>query len=400
LIWSRPAVILGIQARKCDRNYEDILITPPTVTCELREISTAFDVPGAFREARPHGRGHIHASYRVRFDEGARSHRYLLQRINHQVFPDVPRLMANIGRVTAHVAGRLAAAPGPPGGVRTLTVIPARDGRAYLERPDGTFWRAYGFLDGTKSVETARTAAVAGAAARGFGRFFRVLADLTPASLHEVIPGFHDTPRRLADFERVLARDPAGRADGAAPEIGFVRARAGLARLALEEAAAGALPARVTHNDTKVNNVLLDAATGQEAAVIDLDTVMPGLFPFDFGDQVRTAAFSTPEDAWDPARVRFRPKLFEALVRGWLDTAGDCLTPGEIASMGWAGLLITFEIGLRFLTDHLAGDTYFRIHRPGHTLDRARGQFTRRRALEAAAVRSERIVARCREEQR
>jgi hypothetical protein len=365
---------------------------------ELAQAVAAFRLPGAFQAAAPYGNGHINDTFVVHSTrpDGAPA-RHILQRINHQVFPDIPLLMANIARVTAHLRARFAAWPGHDPDRETLTLVPARDGAVWHRDGAGNAWRMYLFIEGARTIEDVQHPRQAREAARAFARFQRLLADLPPPRLGETIPGFHDTPRRLAAFERSLARDLHNRAAGAAPEIAFVRARAAQAHVIVDALARGALPERITHNDTKINNVMLRDGDDAGQAVIDLDTVMPGSVLYDFGDQVRTTTCTGAEDEADPSRVRFCPDRFAALAAGCLEEAGAFLVPAELDLLAFSGRLITLEIGIRFLADYLDGDIYFRTHGPEHNLVRARTQFGRVCALEAAAEQMEAIVARCRE---
>jgi len=329
----------------------------------------AFAIEGELTGAAPYGSGHINDSYRAVFRRNGSQSRCLLQRINHRIFKNPVALMDNIERVTAHLGARVAADPDRDR--RVLRLIPAREGGVLHIDADGEYWRAYVFIDRATTYNAVESADQAFQAARAFGEFQRMLADLPAPRLHDTIPDFHHTPRRFAALEQAIAADVAGRVALAQPEIDFA-----LARKSLAGALVGAgLPERVTHNDTKINNVLLDDATGEGTCVIDLDTVMPGLAAYDFGDMVRTATCRAAEDEQDLSKVSMEFPLFEALARGYLSTASRFLTPAEKESLAVAGKLITFEIGIRFLTDFLSGDTYFRIHRPDHNLDRCRTQF-------------------------
>ena len=215
-----------------------------------------------------------------------------------------------------------------------------------------------------------------------FGNFQHQLADYPANTLHETIPHFHDTPKRFADFQRAVAEDRMGRAAQVQREIEFVRAREAEYHVMVDLLAAGKLPLRVTHNDTKINNVLIDAATGKGICVIDLDTVMPGLSAYDFGDSIRTGANDCAEDEPDQSKVHFDLHLYEVFAKGYLSTAGASMSMAEKKSLAWGARLMTLECGIRFLTDYLEGDHYFHIARPDHNLDRARTQFTLVRQME------------------
>ncbi len=345
-----------------------------------------FQITGTLVSAVPYGSGHINDSYCVTADRAGTSMRYLIQRINHSVFKDPPALMQNIQRVTAHIAQSIAHLPDHDR--RVLTLIPAKDGQVFHRDEQGNYWRAYRFIQNARTFDAVESTAQAFQAARAFGRFQQQLATLPPPRLHDTIPGFHHTPSRFATFQQAVAADVANRTQYAKPEIAFA-----LAHESITTALLGAnLPERVTHNDTKFNNVLLDDATGEGICVIDLDTVMPGLAPYDFGDMVRTTTSPTLEDERDLSRVTMQFPMFEALVRGYLSAAGDFLTRAEKQLLVTAGKLITFEIGIRFLTDFLTGDTYYKIHRPSHNIDRCRTQFRLIESIEQQEEHMQRLV--------
>jgi Ser/Thr protein kinase RdoA (MazF antagonist) len=355
-------------------------------------IARAFPLPGTFRSAAPHGSGHINDTYAVVFDVEGTAVRYLLQRINDRIFADVPALMDNIRRVTRHAAAR--AADGADPARRALNLVAAEDGQPFHRDAAGGWWRCYDFIERARSYDVVETPAQAAAAARAFGEFQRLLVDLSGRRLHETIPGFHHTRRRFGAFQRVLAADPHNRAAGARAEIAFVLAHEPLADVLPDLQASGAIPERVTHNDAKFNNVMLDEATHEALCVVDLDTVMPGVALNDFGDLVRSATNAAAEDERDVGRVRARPEIFAALAEGYLASAGSFLNAAEIEHLAVSGHVITFEQGMRFLTDHLAGDAYYKIKRPGHNLERAASQFALVRSLEAQRGEMEACVRR------
>ncbi len=340
----------------------------------VRSVMEHFRLPGRFVEAGPYGSGHINDTFAVVVDQAGARVRYILQRVNHHVFKDVEGLMDNIARVTSHLAAKVAAEAGSDAR-GALTLVSTRDGAPFYRDAKGNCWRVYLFVEGARTYDIIETTAQAHAAASAFGRFQVLLADLPGPRLNETIPDFHHTPKRFARLEEAVALDVAGRADTCRAEIEQALAWKEQAGRLLALAAAGAMPERITHNDTKLNNVMLDDQTGAAVCVIDLDTVMPGLSLYDFGDMVRTATNAGAEDDRDLARVTCRMDMFEALLKGYLSTARSFLTPAEVEELPFAGRLLTLECGVRFLTDHLAGDTYFRVHRPGHNLDRCRAQF-------------------------
>jgi hypothetical protein len=353
---------------------------------DIGAVARQFEIPGDFLEAKPYGSGHINDTYRAFFDVGGVQEPSILQRINHNVFKNPVALMENIERVTSHLGARLATAPDRCR--RVLCLIPTRDGMNWHVDGEGNHWRAYRFIDKARTYDAATSTAQAFQAAKAFGQFQQQLADLPAPALHETIPDFHNTPKRFAALERAIAADGSGRAALAKPEIEFALAHGPIAGVLLD----ANLPERVTHNDTKFNNVMLDDATGEGICVIDLDTVMPGLALYDFGDMVRTTTSPAQEDEQDLSKVVMQFPMFEALVRGYLSSAGGFLTREEKRYLAFSGKLITFEIGLRFLTDYLSGDTYFRVHREGHNLDRCRTQFKLVESIEEQEEAMNRLV--------
>ena len=277
--------------------------------------------------------------------------------------------MENIQRVTTHLGKKCAGHSDQSR--RVLTLIPTRDGLAYHRDAEGNIWRAYIFIEHARTFDAVESAAQAFKAAQAFGQFQKLLADLPAPRLHDTIPDFHHTPKRYVALEKAIQADAANRVRLAQPEIEFALRHQAICRVLLD----AHLPERVTHNDTKFNNVMLDDATGEGICVIDLDTVMPGLALYDFGDMVRTTTSPAKEDERDLSKVKMQFPMFEALARGYLSSAAEFLTPAEKKWLPFSGKLITFEIGLRFLTDFLAGDVYFKVHRDGHNLDRCRTQF-------------------------
>ena len=359
---------------------------------ECREVGGAFQIAGDFAGAAGVGTGHIHQTCAVTYNQAGCPVRYMFQKINDSIFRDVPKLMENIRRVTAHAYAALEANHAPDPSRRTLTIVPTREGEPFLRTPSGQFWRVYYFIEGARTYERIETASQAFEAARAFGRFQALLADLPGGRLNETIPNFHHTRSRLEALRRAIAADARGRAAGVRAEIDFFLAREADADVLLALHAAERLPERVTHNDCKLNNVMLDDETGEGICVIDLDTVMPGLVHYDFGDMVRTATSTAFEDERDLSKVSFQLPMFEALARGYLAGAGHFLTADETAHLAFAGKLITMETGMRFLTDYLEGDVYFRTHREGHNLDRCRTQIALVREMERHMPAMEEIV--------
>jgi aminoglycoside phosphotransferase (APT) family kinase protein len=347
----------------------------PASEFDLTAIGSAFELKGELVHAERHGTGHINDTFAVTYVHGDGMTRYVHQRINREVFADPVGLMDNVRRVTSHLRSKLLDDGRNDLERRVLTLVPKQDGSVYHIDADDWMWRTYDFIERAQTHDMVRSPALAFEAAQAFGAFQRDLVDLPAPRLNETIPAFHDTPSRFAALQTAVDEDAANRASGAAREIEFVAAQEpSLGRL-LDLHRAGDIPERITHNDTKLNNVMIDVETAEGVCVIDLDTVMPGLALFDFGDMVRTSTSFSMEDERDLSLVHLQMPLFEALARGYLQTAGSFLTPVEIDEMVFAGKLITLEIGIRFLTDYLAGDTYFRTHREEHNLDRCRAQF-------------------------
>ena len=309
------------------------------------------------------------------------SKRFILQRINTDTFTDPVGLMENVCGVTRHLREKILAAGGDPAR-ETLNVIPTLSGAACHLDAEGGAWRAYDFVEDTICLQQVGSEADFRTVAETLGKFQNQLADYPASTLHETIARFHDTPNRYANFEKALAADALGRAKDIAPEVAFIHAREKDCHTLLDLLAAGEIPLRVTHNDTKINNVLIDAATGKGICVIDLDTVMPGLSAYDFGDSIRTGANDCAEDESDQSKVHFDLHLYEVFARGYLSTAGASMSPAEKKSLAWGAKLMTLECGIRFLTDYLEGDHYFHTARPDHNLDRARTQFTLVRQME------------------
>ena len=340
-----------------------------------KDIAGKFCIDNAeLSEFELYGSGHINETYRVVFKAGGQDDAYIFQKINTNVFRNPDHLMENMSRVLKHSESKLAGKPDQAR--RCIHLVPARNGKMYYRGEDGSCWRAYHFIGGASTYNILETEEQAFQAARAFGAFQMLLADLPGERLHETIPNFHSTPSRYADFEKALANDKAGRSGLCRPEIEFAKKVAWMAPVLVDLQAKGELPERITHNDTKLNNVLLDDKTGEGLCVIDLDTVMPGLSLYDFGDMVRTSVSPAAEDETDLSKVQARTGVFRALVKGYLEGAQGCLTKKEMEMLPFSGILITYEIGLRFLSDFLDGDIYFRTSRPNHNLDRCRTQFT------------------------
>ena len=346
----------------------------------LQSAANAFDFGGpVLCDAHHYGEGHINDTFVVWRED--HSKRFILQRINTDTFTNPVGLMENVCGVTRHLRAKILAEGGDPAR-ETLNVIPTLSGSTCYLDADGGAWRAYDFVEDTICLQQVGSEADFRTVAETLGKFQNQLADYPASTLHETIARFHDTPNRYANFEKALAADALGRAKNITSEIEFIHAREQDCHVLLDQLAAGEIPLRVTHNDTKINNVLIDAATGKGICVIDLDTVMPGLSAYDFGDSIRTGANDCAEDEPDQSKVHFDLHLYEVFAKGYLSTAGASMSMAEKKSLAWGARLMTLECGIRFLTDYLEGDHYFRIARPDHNLDRARTQFTLVRQME------------------
>ena len=322
-----------------------------------------FALDGKVESIKPYGEGHINVTYVVNTESGKR---YILQKINSSVFPDVPALMRNIGLVTDHLRRKTADSR------RVMELIRTKDGGNYTEGDDG-YYRMYSFVEDTICLQLIEKPEDFYESALAFGGFSESLSDFDASQLAEVIPDFHNTPKRYENFKRAIEKDALGRAKDVKREIDFILSLEEKMSLLEKMRREGSLPLRVTHNDTKLNNVLLDRATRKALCVIDLDTVMPGLSLYDYGDSIRFGASTALEDEKDLEKVSMSLDLFRIYTKGYKE-ACPSLTQGEIEAMPLGAETMTLECGMRFLTDYLEGDHYFSIHRPEHNLDRARTQ--------------------------
>lgn len=342
---------------------------------QLQEISKQFQIYGEILHAETCKIGHINETYSATYRQGGTKVRYIHQKINQTVFRDPICLMSNVVRVTRHIRQKLEQQSASDITRRCLTIVPTRKGDSFYRNGNGECWRTFVFVEGVQTFECVQTPPQAFEAGKAFGHFQSLLVDLPGERLVETIPDFHNARKRLAALQKAVENDHLNRSADAKKEIDFALKHEAVVDVILNALAKKKIPERVTHNDTKFNNVMLDVESGEAMCVVDLDTVMPGCALYDFGDMVRTTTSPTLEDERDLSKVRMQMPMFKKLAEGYLSTAGQFLTKAEKSYIAFAGKLITFTIGLRFLTDHLAGDTYFRIHRPGHNLDRARTQF-------------------------
>lgn len=361
---------------------------PPTIT-------NAFALPGRVDRTQRFGNGLINDTYLVSThdESGGNTEKFIFQRINHHVFKDPASLMGNVERVCGHMRRKL----GVPGNgnhgnaaQRALTLVPTRTD-AFLHRTTAdtagdagdSFWRCFHFIDGCTSHDVIDSPELAYQAALQFGKFQCLMADLNGDRLNETIPDFHHTPKRLAALKAAVQADPLGRAVGCRKEIRFALDQEPMANHLLKLNACGLIPERVTHNDTKISNVLICNKSRRGVCVVDLDTVMPGLSLYDFGDLVRTTVSPVSEESTELDSIEVRMPVFEALAAGFLEAMADVLTPAEHENLAFSGMLLTYEVAIRFLTDHLLGDPYFGAKYPDHNLHRAQNQIQLVRILQA-----------------
>ncbi|MDC0304908.1 aminoglycoside phosphotransferase family protein [bacterium] len=349
---------------------------------QIKEIANEFAIFGDFISGVEIDSGHINSTYLVEFrsDDGSKN-RYILQRINEAVFSDPKSVMRNVEVVTRHINWKVLRVKRDLSG-QTLNLFPARGGQFYTEIKGDGIWRCYNFIKDCHTYDIVKNPRQAYEVAKAFGSFQDLVSDIPLENIEEIIPDFHNTPKRYENLMQAVAEDPLNRVEGVKKELDFVRSNEGILSKLIDLSKSGVLPQRITHNDTKINNVMIDSATDKAICVIDLDTVMPGLALYDFGDMVRTAVSPAAEDEKDLTKVVVRMPIFEALVEGYLDGC-NCLRDAEIDNLAFSGKLIALETGIRFLTDYLLGDVYFKISCEGQNLDRARTQFQLVQQLEA-----------------
>lgn len=335
---------------------------------EYGKVANEFALEGKVLEICPYGEGHINLTLLVTTDKK----RYILQKMNTRVFPDSDGLMNNICGVTEHLKAR---------GIETLSVVPTKDGKSYIKGEE--CYRVYDFIENTVTYQTASDINVFRNSGKAFGEFQNYLAEFDASKLTEIIKRFHDTPNRFAAFKEALEKDAFGRAKDCQKEIEFVLSHENTYGIAMEGLKDGSLPLRVTHNDTKLNNILMDDKTGEARAVIDLDTIMPGSMLFDFGDSIRFGASTAAEDEKDLSKVHFDINLFKAYAEGYCGAVKDSITAREAELLPYGSYLMTIECGMRFLTDYLSGDTYFATKYEGHNLVRCRTQIQLASEMEA-----------------
>ena len=349
----------------------------------LAEALNGFDFGGEIVGAVRYGKGHINDTFCVYTqNEAGDCVRFILQRINTNTFTDPDGLMENIVGVTDYLRS-IIEQNGGNSARETMTVKRTKEGKYYYRDTQGGCWRVYPFVEGTVCLQKVEKPEQFYESAKAFGRFQQLLAGYDASTLHETIAKFHDTRNRFANFKKALEADVCNRASSVSDEINFVLQHEADCSVLMNLLEEGKLPLRVTHNDTKLNNILMDKATGTGICVIDLDTVMPGLAFNDYGDSIRFGAHHCAEDETDLSKVNFDLELFEIYTKGFMEAAGDALTSLEKEYLPWGAKLMTLECGIRFLTDYLEGDHYFKTHREGHNLDRCRTQFKLVQDMEA-----------------
>ena len=338
-------------------------------TKEYKAIAERFALQGEVQKIEPYGEGHINLTLLVTTDQK----RYILQKMNTKVFPDPVGLMNNIVGVTEHLKAR---------GIETLSVVPTKDGKPFIH--EDVCYRTYDFIENTVTYQTASDKEAFKNSGAAFGEFQNYLAAFDASKLVETIKRFHDTPNRFANFKAALEKDEFNRAKDCQAEIDFVLSHEKTYAIAMDSLKDGSLPLRVTHNDTKLNNILMDAKTGKARAVIDLDTVMPGSMLFDFGDSIRFGASTAAEDEKDLDKVHFDIELFKVYAEGYCGAVKESITKKEAELLPYGAYLMTVECGMRFLTDYLSGDTYFATKYEGHNLVRCRTQLKLAGEMEAS----------------
>jgi hypothetical protein len=358
---------------------------------QIEEAIANFSFDGEFIERAPYGNGHINDTFLLRFRCGSKDKRYILQRMNGDIFKNPTELMENVIGVTSYLRKKIIASGGDPER-ETLNFLPTLDGKSFYTDTKGHSWRVCGFVEDTICLESVSKPDDFYQSAVAFGNFQKLLSDYPAHTLHETILNFHNTVSRFKDFKRAVEEDVCGRAKEVQAEIQFAMDRENDAAILVNMQNSGELPVRVTHNDTKLNNVLLDSKTGKAICVIDLDTVMPGLAVNDFGDSIRFGASTGAEDEQDLSKIHLDLDLFDIYAKGFLEACGESLTKKEIEMMPAGAKMMTFECGIRFLADYLQGDVYFKINREKQNLDRCRTQFQLVAEMEEKTEQMHRII--------
>lgn len=340
---------------------------------KLKKIVDNFELPGEMEEIIPYGSGHINDTYRATFKTDSGTKRYILQKMNKSIFKKPEELVENVAGVTNWLKEKILAAGGDPER-ETMTLIPGRNGKYYYIDEENEYWRVYLFVEGTTSYDQVKCPEDFYQSAVAFGHFQCLLSDYPARTLYETIPDFHNTVKRFEKFRRAVEKDEFHRASSVGQEIQFIMEREKFAHVLCDLESDGHMPVRVTHNDTKLNNILIDNETGKAICVIDLDTVMPGLAVNDFGDSIRFGASTGAEDETDLSKIACDLELYRMYTKGFIEGCGGALTDIELDHLPTGAMMMTFENGIRFLTDYLEGDHYFKVKHEGHNLDRCRTQ--------------------------
>lgn len=362
------------------------------MTYDLKEIFSLFTADGTYFAGEAYGSGHIHDTFRIQTME-KECDDYILQRLNNKIFKNIPELQNNIERVTIHLNQKISKIPGSDTKRECLTLIPAKDGKSWIIDKQGNYWRLYIFISNHRSYNIVDSNGKAFEGGKAIGRFQAMLADMPGGPLFETIPKFHDIENRLHILEQKIKDDPAGRVSGLKEVINEYLSRGEEMKTILKLGRSGKIPLRITHNDTKFNNILLDE-NDKALCVIDLDTVMPGYVHYDFGDAIRTVTNTAAEDEKDLSKVEMNISLFEAYAEGYLSETGDTLNETEKEYLAFAPKLITYTIGVRFLTDFIDGDNYFKIHHELHNLQRTKAQLKLVMSMERQYGEMQRIINR------
>ena len=370
------------------------------------EIFKQFDIYGDLQSFQAFGKGHINNTYLSVWNQAGTQVRYTHQRINKHVFKKPAEVVENIRHITEHIVAKLAADTDIKANVggyflvedtisasrRVLTLVPTKDGRFFYVDRDGEYWRTYLFIEKASTFEQMDSPALAHKVGAAVGIFQQQLSDYSGPPLHETIPDFHNMHSRYEQLDRAVALNTAGRLETVREELAFLEENRTRGMILSDGLANGTLKRGITHNDTKLNNILFDDATGEAICLIDLDTVMPGTVLFDTGDLIRTAANTACEDEQDLSKVHFDCNIFKALIGGYLSTAGGCLTAYEKSLITESGRILTQIMAVRFLTDYLNGDIYYKTTRPTHNLDRARTQIALIKSMDSQWEQLQRIV--------
>jgi len=362
------------------------------VKSTLDAVISNFEVSGDFIKDEKIKCGNINDTYMAIFkSENGSNNRYIVQRINHNVFKEPYKLMENVTAITQHIRKKVIKQGGDPSR-ETINFVPTQKGEYIYKCDYGNYWRAYNYIGDARTYQIVEDPIHLYNAGKAFGRFQKFLSDFPVKNLYDTIPDFHNTPKRFKVLLDAIDQDQAGRVKSVQSEINFIKKREPELSLISNLLESGQLPLRVTHNDTKFNNVLIDNKSGEGICVIDLDTVMPGSSLYDFGDSIRSGANTSEEDERDLTKISLDLGLFEEFTRGYLELAGEFLTPIEIKYLSFSARLITLELGMRFLTDHINGDVYFKTNYEGHNLVRTRAQFKLVQDMEFKYEKMERVV--------